>query len=191
MVSGLNLWSILIVYYLLFQVLTALENVASDSEDDETRRWEEEQISKGMKASTQPGEPSQPDYPDLAPSSYTHASAHYSTAPPSYSQYVDPFAPPPITRTTSAAIQLPTKLVPITMETLISKLRRQLRDLEEDEQSKSMRLRQVEEDLDTAHDTIERIEREQPLHEREYHFFQPMRGYLRDLLSCLNEKVSE
>ena len=79
------------------------------------------------------------------------------------------------------------------METLISKLRRQLRDLEEDEQSKSMRLRQVEEDLDAAHDTIliERIEREQPLHEREYHFFQQMRGYLRDLLSCLNEKVSE
>ena len=77
------------------------------------------------------------------------------------------------------------------METLISKLRRQLRDLEEDEQSKSMRLRQVEEDLDAAHDTIERMKREQPLHEREYHFFQQMRGYLRDLLYCLNEKVSE
>ena len=145
-------------------MLTALENVASDSEDDETRRWEEEQISKGMKASTQPGEPSQADYPDHAPSSYTHA--HCSTAPPSYSQYVDPFAPPPNTRTTSAML-LPTKLVPITMETLISKLRRQLSDLEEDEQSKSMRLRQVEEDLDAAHDKIERIEREQPLHERE------------------------
>ena len=68
------------VYYLLFQVLTALENVASDSEDDETRRWEEEQISKGMKASTQPGEPSQPDYPDHTPHHNLY-SLQYSPAP--------------------------------------------------------------------------------------------------------------
>ena len=149
-----------------------------------------------MKASTQPGEPShQYGYTDQyhhAPSSYhPHYGVTSTGAPPTYSQYVDPFAPPPNIRPTSTTTQLPTKLVPITMETLLSKLRRQLSDLEEDERSKSMRLRQVEEDLDAAQDTIEEIEREQPLHEREYHFFQQMRGYLRDLLSCLNEKVSE
>ena len=32
-------------------MLSALENIDSESEDEETQRWEEEQINKGIKAS--------------------------------------------------------------------------------------------------------------------------------------------
>lgn len=172
----------------VLQVLTALENIDSGSEDEETRRWEEDQINKGMKASAPTDQtfhpPSHEDFVN-----HTHNSDYISAMPMSnpYTSHIDPLEPP--VRVPRPPFQVPSKLVPITMETLISRLRKQREEMQELESERRQRLNRVEDDLEAAHVTMETIEDETPDMEREYQFFQELRGYVKDLLSCLAEKV--
>lgn len=180
-------------------MLAALENVGSDSEDETTRRWEEEQINKGMKASL-PQEPSPP--PPLSTDQFITQSFMYGAATgpyaaafvggvghahPTYDHYQEP-QPNPINPPKPV---LPDKLVPVTLETLKSQLQSKLGSLQEDNCLHQQRLQQVGEDLATASEEIEKLEVLAPTVGLEYQFFQQMRGYLRDLLSCLAEKVGQ
>lgn len=44
-------------------------------------------------------------------------------------------------------------------------------------------------DIDDAKDIIESSEQKAPDLEKRFQFFQELRGYVRDLVECLNEKV--
>ena len=114
------------------KVLTALENVASDSEDEETRRWEEEQIYKGIKASNQPQDtPTEHTISSLDPitQSFIYGSTQFESGyQTAYEeQYQDSYSSEVSKK---PKVYFPEKLVPITLETLKSRLANQLRDIE-------------------------------------------------------------
>ena len=174
------------------QVLTALETVGSGSEDEETKRWEEEQMSKGVKAAMEPqGKPPPQNPLNVIDQSFLYGSTSYPGDPTGYPVVQHPSFP------SSAPFQdphpthphIPDKLVPITVESLKSRLRRHLTELEEMHSGHRQRLDRLETDLETANREIERLEQRSSGAVLEYQLFQEMRGYIRDLLSCLTEKV--
>ena len=171
------------------QVLTALETVGSGSEDEETKRWEEEQMSKGVKAAMEPqGKPPPQNTLTAIDQSFLYGSTSYPGDPavysimqhPSSAPYQDPHPTQP---------HIPDKLFPITVESLKSRLQRHLMELEETHSGHRQRLDRLEGDLETANREIERLEQRSSGAALEYQLFQEMRGYLRDILSCLTEKV--
>lgn len=110
--------------------MTALENVDSNSEDEETKRWEEEQINKGMKASNaQPeSKTSEPSITSLDPLTQSFI---YGT---SEQYWVESCAKQTTMNEVNKVnsrppIRVPTKLVPITLETLKSKLSTRLQEM--------------------------------------------------------------
>ena len=86
-------------------------------------------------------------------------------------------------------LKIPDKLVPITVESLKSRLGNRLRDLKETYHSHSQRLERLESDMETAEKEVVRLEEHSDSVSVDYQFYQQMRGYIRDLLSCLTEKV--
>ncbi len=168
------------------RVLTALENVDVDQEDEETRLWEEAQISKGANVSVQP--PPQPV--SIAPppidQSFLYGSSTFPGGDPaSYPEDVSGST----YNHTRRALPLPDRLVPITVESLMSKLRGRLAMLQETHTGHMQRLRQVEGDMTVAEEEVRRLaERDTAT---SYQFYQETRGYVRDLLSCLAEKVCQ
>lgn len=178
------------------QVLTALETVGSGSEDEETKRWEEEQMTKGVKAAMEPQNVHPPQNTLTAiDQSFLCGSTAYPGDPTVYSLVQPPMLPPSAPyqephSTSTIQSHIPNKLIPITVETLKSRLQRHLKELEESHSSHQRRLDQLDTDLETAHREIERRKQRSSEAALEYQFFQEMRGYIRDILSCLTEKVS-
>ena len=184
------------------QVLQGLEERGSD-EDEETRRWEEEQILKGVKASApdQQMAPGQPAAMSALDASFlvgtggygdigvSYLAAGYPTAAgQNYSSSLGVAeAPPTVGRVNS--FRLPEKLVPITVESLKSRLTNRLRDLQDSVSGHRRRLEQIRTDLEQSQDEVVLAESQRGQLSLRYQFYQEMRGYLRDLLSCLGEKV--
>ena len=175
------------------QVISALENVATDSEDEETRRWEEEQINKGVKVIAPQKAPpaNQHVSQEAIEQSFLYGTAPYLpppfNAPGMYDLQQEPFRAPPTAA--SRAPQIPENLVPITVETLKSRLTRQLEDIKQLHATHTQRLQQIVGDLEVAERDIGRVESLSGTVGKDYVFYQEMRGYLRDQLSCLAEKV--
>ena len=182
-------------------MLQGLEEMGSD-EDEETKRWEEEQIEKGVKASAPDQAPSQPTTAHLSSLEqafligattvgFTDGQSAYMT--PSYAPAVQAYAgiPEQSASVTSSqnTFQIPDKLVPITVESLKSRLSNRLRDLQDSASGHRQRLEQIEDDLERSRDEVGRVEGCRGDVGRGYEFYQEMRGYLRDFLSCLGEKV--
>ena len=182
-------------------MLQGLEEMGSDS-DEETRRWEEEQIQKGVNASA-PDQPAAPQPPQLsaidqsflvgAPIGYMGGAtgymggASFTVAPVlSYAGYQKQALNSAI-----KSLQIPDKLVPITVESLKSRLSNRLRDLRETASAHRRRLEQIVTDLDNSQDEVTRTDGRRGGLGLDYQFYQEMRGYLRDLLGCLVEKVRE
>lgn len=182
------------------QVLSALENVGSDS-DEEMMRWEEEQINKGAKLTIPTSQPStmpvtlssmdqsflygSTSYPGGDPAAYGFNQMPSYPPPNAYSGYQDYNA----STVQPKQPQIPEKIVPITVETLKSRLQSHLRDLKEMNSAHQQRLGRIESDLETAQREVDRLEGRAGGMARDYQFFQEMKGYIRDLLSCLTEKV--
>lgn len=184
------------------QVLQGLEEMGSDS-DEETKRWEEEQIEKGVKASapdqTAPLN-SVPSYLSTIDQSFIAGSVYgdgtsvmtpaYTAAVQAYAGYheqVHDVVPAPAA---ANSFQIPEKLVPITVESLKSRLSNQLRDLQDSTSGHHKRLEQIRTDFERSQDEVAQAEGRKGDLGMDYKFFQEMRGYLRDLLSCLGEKVT-
>ena len=173
-------------------MLQGLEEMGSDS-DEETRRWEEEQIQKGVNASA-PDQPAAPQPPQLsaidqsflvgAPIGYM-GGASFTVAPvQSYAGYQKQTL-----NSATKSLQIPDKLVPITVESLKSRLSNRLRDLRETASAHRRRREQIVTDLDNSQDEVTRADGRRGGLGLDYQFYQEMRGYLRDLLGCLGEKV--
>ena len=61
--------------------------------------------------------------------------------------------------------------------------------MKETHHSHTQRLERLESDMETAEKEIAEVEERTELNSVDYQFYQQMRGYIRDLLSCLTEKV--
>ena len=86
-------------------------------------------------------------------------------------------------------LKIPDKLVPITVESLKSRLQNRLDELKETHRSHAQRLERLQGDMATAEKEVVELEEHGSSISVDYQFYQQMRGYLRDLLSCLTEKV--
>ena len=85
--------------------------------------------------------------------------------------------------------KIPDKLVPITVDSLKTRLRNRLDELKETHHSHTQRLERLESDMETAEKEVVEVEERSESNSVDYQFYQQMRGYIRDLLSCLTEKV--
>ena len=85
--------------------------------------------------------------------------------------------------------KIPDKLVPITVDSLKTRLQNRLDELKETHHSHTQRLERLESDMETAEKEVVEVEERSELNSVDYQFYQQMRGYVRDLLSCLTEKV--
>lgn len=161
------------------EVLTAMEEAGSGSDED---RFIEEQISKAVKGRVVADTPTNVKQPALSAinQSFTLGSG-YEMTPPIQDT-------PPVQQ--SSHYSIPEKLVPITMETLKSRLSHQLIDLEGLHSAHSQRIEEMESDLVTAEREVYGLEDHINMASIEYQFYQETKGYVRDLLSCLSEKVS-
>lgn len=174
------------------RVISALENVATDSEDEETRRWEEEQINKGVKVIAPQKLPvNQTVTQEVIEQSFLYGAGAYPLAAFSAAgiyeaQQEAARAPPSVA---SRAPQMPENLVPITVESLKSRLQRQLEDIRHLHSTHTQRLQQIVGDLAVAEKDISRVESLSSTVGKDYVFYQEMRGYLRDQLYCLAEKL--
>ena len=181
-------------------MLQGLEEVLSEEEDEETKRWEEQQIMKGVKASA----PDQPTVVTFAPSqllvidqSFLAGTGLYmgtsyitpDTITPSHPHQA-PQAPPTGGGVSETSSRIPEKLVPITVESLKSRLTNRLLDLQDRVSGHRERLGQIRTDLERSGEEIEGAGFQRGGLGLRYQFYQEMRGYLRDLLGCLGEKVS-
>ena len=187
-------------------MLQGLEEWESD-EDEEIKRWEEEQIEKGVKASAPdqlaPAHPALSlvdqsflmgtgGYGDVMTPAYIQAVQAYAGISP---QAVAPETPPTGAGggagggTTKISFRIPEKLVPITLESLKSRLANRLSDLQDSVSVHRGRLEEIRTDLERAREEVRVAESQRGDLGVRYQFYQEMRGYLRDLLSCLGEKV--
>ncbi len=148
------------------QVLTAMEEAGSGSDED---RFVEEQINKAVKGCV---------VSDTRPrQSYSLAQIETETE-----SYVATSQPP--------VASIPDILVPITVETLKSRLSQQLSELRSLHRKHEIRLEQMDSDIVTADREVGGLEDHISVGSLEYQFYQETRGYMKDLLSCLTEKVS-
>ena len=172
------------------QVLEALETVAeSEESDEEMRQWEEEQINKGVKiiqATQQPVSNSMPTGDQsfgVGTGAYPYVEAQTQF---SYQQYGDWQQQLP---SNTAASKLPEKLSPLTIASVKGRLQSRLDELKEVSSGHRQSLTRIKDMKVAAVDDIDTVQARSGDVTREYEFFQEMKLYLEDLLSCLAEKV--
>ena len=159
-----------------FQVLSALEGMHSD-EDDEMTKWEEEQISKGIKASQSQSQDVDPF--QIAQFQYgNQASSQIEGGPGAYPVSYESRRPLP-----------PRELVPVTLESLKQRLSKHLGELNEELSVHRQSLERTEDDLVTYAEDIGHFDESTAALGEAYKFFQETRGYVNNLLGCLSEKV--
>ncbi|XP_034149345.1 PAX3- and PAX7-binding protein 1 [Esox lucius] len=160
--------------------------------DEEVSRWEQEQIRKGI--SIPQVQSSQAE--DNSSSSGVYYSSTYD-AQPSYNTYSLPYS------YSTAEDRAKTKvegcplaysgpsgdLSPVTTELVKKRLRDRLSQMCVGHAANAKRYDQIQEELDAAQNTINRLEGSSNDNAEQYKFLQEMRGYVRDLLECFSEKV--
>lgn len=175
------------------QVLEALETVAeSEESDEEMRQWEEEQINKGVKiiqATQQPVSNAMP----TGDQSFGVGTGAYpyveSQAQFSYQQYGEWQQQQQQLPSNTATSKLPEKLSPLTIASVKGRLQSRLDELKEVNSSHRQSLTRIKDMKVAAVDDIDSVQARSGDVNSEYQFFQEMKLYLEDLLSCLAEKV--
>ncbi|XP_074662540.1 PAX3- and PAX7-binding protein 1-like [Tubulanus polymorphus] len=154
----------------------------SDEDSDQMNEWEQQQIRKGVSVpQVLPEQPSQPLYDQ-----YTSSQTIYPTIyPPStYLPSMD------VQSTTPTLPSLPPSEMPqITVEHVKNALRERLMDISQVNRTHMFEKDKVDNDLATNLEDISLYESKVSSLEEQYKFFQEMRGYVRDLVECLNEKL--
>ncbi|XP_069744876.1 PAX3- and PAX7-binding protein 1 isoform X1 [Narcine bancroftii] len=165
------------------------EALDTTDQDEELKMWEQEQIRKGISV------------PQVQSSHPTDsANIYYQNnyqAIPYGSSYNLPYTFNTYGATESKSIKtdnaIPFKpsineMPPVTIDLVKKRLKDRLDSMKEVHKTNQQRLDKLHEDLETSSKTIERLEGITDDSGR-YRFFQEMRGYVRDLLECFNEKV--
>ena len=176
------------------QVLEALETVAeSEESDEEMRKWEEEQINKGVKiiqATQQPVNNSLPTGDQsfgVGTGAYPYVEAQTQFSYQQYGEWQQQHQQQLPSNT--AASKLLEKLSPLTIASVKGRLQSRLDELKEMSSGHRQSLARVKEMKVAAVDDIDTVQARSGEVTREYQFFQEMKLYLEDLLSCLAEKV--
>lgn len=79
----------------------------------------------------------------------------------------------------------------VTVDMICDKMKQQLATLQEVNRGHQMDKDKASSQLETAQASIKKLERQGRNAEQRFSFFQEMRGYVRDLIECLNNKVGD
>ena len=162
------------------------EEEKSEEEDDALRRFEEEQIRKGVSI------PQAQQEEDNTYQMYVQQQLLYGTnvdqnfiagvqyneqgiAMPGYQQSSYP----------------PLSLNTVTMDMVWEKMNNRIVSLQEVNRGRRMEKEKMSSQMESCDESITSLERQMKDAERRFGFFQEMRGYVRDLIECLNEKVRQ
>jgi len=167
-----------------------------EAEDEELKLWEDEQIRKGVKGVSVPlvqqellqtSEVSNSLYQQpytggqlLQEQPYLYGTG-YAEIHTNGNQMYGPAA---------ASSSLQTRHA-VTVDMICDRMKQQLATLQEVHRGHEMGKEKVSSQLETAQGSIKKLERQGRNAEQRFSFFQEMRGYVRDLIECLNNKVGD
>ncbi|XP_078416306.1 PAX3- and PAX7-binding protein 1 isoform X1 [Cetorhinus maximus] len=165
------------------------EALDTTEQDEELKMWEQEQIRKGISVpqvqSSHPTDPANVYYQN------SYQAIPYGSSyslPYTYSTYGTTESKPIKTDNAIAFKPSINEMPPVTIDLVKKRLKDRLDSMKEVHKTNQQRLDKLHEDLENSSKTIERLEGITDDSGR-YRFFQEMRGYVRDLLECFNEKV--
>ncbi|XP_013061045.2 PAX3- and PAX7-binding protein 1-like [Biomphalaria glabrata] len=153
----------------------------SDDESDQEREWENQQIRKAVSLQIPGFEvPSVNNSNDGMGNSGV---SFYTLSPQrSTSKSLDELKP-------FSALSKSQNISEITIESVRKRLEERLNTMDMVYRTHKQELEKTVFDIDDAKDIIESSEQKAPDLEKRFQFFQELRGYVRDLVECLNEKV--
>lgn len=170
-------------------------------EDEELKRWEDEQIRKGVKGVPVPlveqelphttavtNSLYQQPYTDDQSSMFQYAHGQpysYGTGYANTHTNGNQTYGPALTATSLHSRHA------VTVDMICDKMKQQLNSLQEVHRGHQMEQEKVTQQLETAQGSIKKLERQGRNAEQRFSFFQEMRGYVRDLIECLNNKVGD
>ena len=162
------------------------ENEERKDEDGEIQRWEEEQIRKGVSAQQIPDQQQLADQEEQLTSSQ---STLFNQLPYMYGgSYVSgTYSIQANGTSTAVTSQLPQQAV--TVDMICDKMNQRLLSLQEVHRSHKLEQDKLLSHVQTAETSIENLQQQGTDAEKRFGFFQEMRGYVRDMIECLNEKV--
>lgn len=165
------------------------EALDTTDQDEELKMWEQEQIRKGISVpQVQSSHPTDPTniYYQNSYQSFPYGSSY--NLPYAYNIYGA--TEPKSIKTDNAIPFKPSinEMPPVTIDLVKKRLKDRLDSMKEVHKTNQHRLDTLHEDLENSSKTIDRLEGITDDSGR-YRFFQEMRGYVRDLLECFNEKV--
>lgn len=169
-------------------------------DDEELKLWEDEQIRKGVKGASAPLV--QTELPQTTEMTNSLYQQQYTEDTPSVFQ----ISQQPYTFGTGYADMqtnghqsygltvAPSSLQSrhaVTVDMICDKMKQQLATLQEVHRGHQMDKEKASSQLETAQGSIKKLERQGRNAEQRFSFFQEMRGYVRDLIECLNNKVGD
>ncbi|KAH3737797.1 PAX3- and PAX7-binding protein 1-like [Dreissena polymorpha] len=154
----------------------------SDEGSDQEREWEEQQIRMGVSAIQQVS--SSNDLLNMDQDSQSMPDAMYNNG------YlgIKPFPGDAVMAQVPRRLPL-SATENITLDGLIKRLKERLSTMDEVHRVHRQEADKLEHDMEDSKDSIVTCEASVPRLEERFKFFQEMRGYVRDLVECLNEKV--
>lgn len=169
-------------------------------DDEELKLWEDEQIRKGVKGVSAPVV--QPDVlqttqvtNSLYQQQYTEDnSLGYQTLQQPYTYgtgYTDIHTNGNQTYRLALTTNSLQSRHAVTVDMICDKMKQQLVSLQEVHRQHRMDKEKASSQLETAQGSIKKLERQGRNAEQRFSFFQEMRGYVRDLIECLNNKVGD
>lgn len=172
-----------------------------EAEDDEDLKlWEDEQIRKGVKGAPAPLAQTEtvPQITEMTNSLYLQ---QYTEDTNSVMQISQPYTfgtgyteihtnGNQIYGRTMTSNSLQSRHA-VTVDMICDKMKQQLTTLQEVHRGHQMDREKASSQLETAQGSIKKLERQGRNAEQRFSFFQETRGYVRDLIECLNNKVGD
>lgn len=178
-----------------------LQEKSDDEEaedDEELKLWEDEQIRKGVKGVSAPLVQTElPQTTEMTNSLYQqqYAEDHPSVFQMAQQPYTYGAGYTDVHTNGNQSYGLTSNSLQsrhaITVDMICDKMKQQLATLQEVHRGHQMDKEKATSQLETAQGSIKKLERQGRNAEQRFSFFQEMRGYVRDLLECLNNKVGD
>ncbi|RUS81278.1 hypothetical protein EGW08_010952 [Elysia chlorotica] len=156
----------------------------SDEDSDQEREWENQQIRKAVSLQVPTMDiPGAADSNDSASQVAFLSSSTVARSSPSNGFTKEDTQKP------FSSLAKPQDLSDITIESIRKQLKERLDVADSVHRTHKLELERVVSDITDTTESIELCEQKAPDLENRYRFFQELRGYVRDLVECLNEKV--
>ncbi|GAB6030568.1 GC-rich sequence DNA-binding factor [Chamberlinius hualienensis] len=148
----------------------------SGGEDEELQRWEEEQIRKGV------------NIPQVVVTTEAQENHYYSQC---FYTPVRNFDEPVTASVPQRGPARDVSFKSFSPDAVKERLVSRLRSLKETYRGHQLELEKVKSLTDSSESRIKELEKEAPEVSRSFTFYQETRGYVTDLVECLNEKMSQ